>query len=69
MIAVVSTVHVPSLLSRLKSPAPSDLSRKRKLKTNPLKGMKHGEGAVTAESSVHPTAQELVSFPMKTFLW
>ena len=41
-----STVSVPSLLSRLKSPAPSDLS----LKTNPPKGMKHGKRVMPAES-------------------
>ena len=57
-----STVSVLSLLSRLKSPTPSDLS----LKTNPPKGMKHGKGVVTAEPSIHPTNHK--SFPMKTFL-
>ena len=52
-----SSVHVPSLLSRLKSSAPSDQSRKRKLKTNPPKDMKHGKGAVTAEPFIHPTTR------------
>ena len=52
-----SAVDVPSLLSRLRCPAPSDLSRKRKLKSNPPKGVKHGKGAVTVQHSIHPTTR------------
>lgn len=50
-------VDVPSLLSKLRSPAPSDLSRKRKLNTNPPKGLKRGKGAVAAEPSVPPSTR------------
>lgn len=52
-----SAVDVPSLLSRLRCPAPSDLSRKRNLKTNPPKGVKRGKGAVTVQPSIHPTTR------------
>ena len=41
-------VDVPSLLDRLKSPAPSELSRKRKTRRNPAKE-KRSKGAVAAE--------------------
>ena len=46
---------VSSLLDRLKSPTVSDLSRKRKVQTNPPRGTKRGKGAVAAEPSVSPS--------------
>ena len=42
-------VDVPNLLSRLKCPAPSNLSKKRKLNSNPPKGLKSGKGSVTID--------------------
>ena len=42
---------VSSLINRLKRPTVSDLSRKRKVQTNPPRGTKRGKGAVAAEPS------------------
>ncbi len=45
-----STIEIPSLLDKLKSPALSDLARKRKMKCNrPPKGLKRCKGAVASE--------------------
>ena len=46
---------VSSLINRLKRPTVSDLSRKRKVQTNPPRGTKRGKGAVAAEPSVSPS--------------
>ncbi len=51
------TVDVPNLLSRLKCPASSDLSRKRKLKSNPPKGLRSGKGSVAVEPSIPPSTR------------
>ena len=51
------TVDVPNLLSRLKCPASSDLSRKRKLKSNPPKGLWSGKGSVAVEPSIPPSTR------------
>ena len=48
----VVNVDVPSLLSWLRCPTSSELARKRKVKSNPPKGVKHGKGAVSVEPSV-----------------
>ena len=45
-----------SLLSRLKSPTLADLARKRKVRTNPPKGIKKGQDAVAAD----PRSKECV---------
>ena len=45
-------VPVATLLDRLKSPRESDLARKRKIKTNPFKGVKRGKGATSSEPKV-----------------
>ena len=39
-----------SLLSKLQSPPPSELARKRKVRKNPPKGVKQGKGSVIANS-------------------
>lgn len=48
---------VTSLLSKLRAPLPSDLARKRKIRSNnPPKGAKRGKGAVVADpKSIKPT--------------
>ena len=50
-------LDVHNLLSRLKCPAPSDLSRKRKLNSNPPKGLKSSKGSVAAEPSIPPSTR------------
>ena len=49
-----SDTPVSSLLSRLGRPTALDLACKRNLQTNPPKGLKHGNGVVSAEPSVSP---------------
>ena len=46
-----ASTEVPSILSRLRSPTPSDLSRKRKISSNPPKRMKKGIGSASSEPS------------------
>lgn len=53
---------VNSILDCLKCPTSSDLSRKRKLQTNPPKGRKRGKGEVAAEPSVSPS-ERVREFP------
>ena len=54
---------VVSLLSRLKPPRPSDLTRKRKTAYNPPKGKKKTKGSTTAEpKSINPQ-QRVRHFP------
>ena len=43
-----SSSGVNSLLSKLRTPLPSDLARKRRVRTNPPTGVKRGKGAVAA---------------------
>ena len=58
----VANVDVPSLLSRLRCPTPSELARKRKVKSNPPKGVKCGKSAVSVEPSVPPSTR-IKEFP------
>ena len=44
-----STSTASSLLARLRSPRPSDLARKRQVKSNPPRGARKGKGTVTAD--------------------
>ena len=44
-----SSIKVASILNRLRSPIPSELSRKRKVASNPPKGSKKGKGNVSCE--------------------
>ena len=58
------TVEVVSLLSRLKSPTPSDLSRKRKTATNPpLRGKRRSRGSTSAEPKSIQPHQRVQQFP------
>ena len=52
-----------SLLSRLKSPTLADLARKRKVKTNPPKGIKKGKGVVAADPKNVFAADRVKSYP------
>ena len=52
-----------SLLSRLNSPTLADLARKRKVRTNPPKGIKKGKGAVAADPKNVSAADRVNSFP------
>ena len=48
--STIADKQIPSLLDKLKSPALSDLARKRKLKCDrPPKGLKRCKGAVASE--------------------
>ena len=58
-----SSAGRPSILDRLKSPTPSDLSRSRRIKTNPPKGVKRGKGRVTAEPSSVSASDRIREFP------
>lgn len=44
-----SSTEVASIVSRLRRPTPSDLSRKRKVSSNPPKETKKGKGNVSSE--------------------
>ena len=55
--AVLLLLFPWSLLSKLKCPAPSDLSRKRKVKSNPPKGLKRGKGMIATEPSIPPSTR------------
>ena len=55
------------LLESLKTPAASDLARKRKIATNPPKNLKRSKGAVAAEPvKIHPPRSD--NFPINIFL-
>jgi hypothetical protein len=59
-----SDKQIPSLLDKLKSPALSDLSRKRKLKCNrPPKGLKRCKGAVASEPVNISLSTRIREFP------
>ena len=49
-VSVATSVSVPSLLDRLKCPTSSNLSRKRKIRTNPPKGKKRSKGGLQSPS-------------------
>ncbi len=61
------TVDVHSLLSKLKCPTPSNLSRKRKIKSNSPKGLKRSKGTVAMEP-LFLLPPELKNFPMNIYL-
>ena len=56
-------VMAVSLLSRLKSPTPADLARKRKVRTNPPTGSKKGKGASAADPKNVSAAERVKSYP------
>ena len=58
-----SSTEVASFLSKLRSPAPSDLSRKRKLSSNPPKGMKKEKGSASSEPSNVSISDRVREFP------
>ncbi len=62
------TVSVPNLLARLKCPKSSDLSRKRKVQSNPPKNKKQCKGAVVDEPKSVAPSQRVKEFP-STLIW
>ena len=56
-------VQVVSLLDKLKSPAPSELSRKRKLVRNPPSGKKRASGSSAVNAPKVPPANRVKEFP------
>ena len=53
-----TSVGIPSLLDKLRSPTVADLARKRKIKTNPPIGHKRCKGAVVSEPhSISPSTR------------
>ena len=58
-----SSTEVASFLSKLRSPAPSDLSRKRKISSNPPKEMKKGKGSASSEPSNVSISDRVREFP------
>ena len=58
-----SSTEVASILSKLRSPAPSDLSRKGKISSNPPKGMKKGKGRASSEPSNVSPSDRVRGFP------
>ena len=64
MVGPNEVIDLPvSLLSRLKSPTLADLARKRKVRTNPPKGIKKGKGAVAADPKSVYAADRVKSYP------
>ena len=58
-----SSTEVASILSRHRSPPPTDLSRKRKISSNPPKGTKKGKGNVSGEPSNVSISDRVREFP------
>lgn len=58
-----SSSEVNSLLSRLRAPLPSDLSRKRKVRSNPPSGVKRGRGTVASDPKSVTPADRVRSYP------
>ena len=58
-----SCTEVASILSKLRSLAPSDLSRKGNISSNPPKGMKKGKGGASSEPSNVSTLDRVRGFP------
>ena len=58
-----SSTKIASILNRLRSPTPSDLSRKRKVASNPPKGAKKGKGNVSSEPLNVSIADRVREFP------
>lgn len=60
-----SDTTVVSLLSKLRSPPPSDLARKRKVRQNPPppKGVKRGKGTVLADPKNVKPADRVLTYP------
>ena len=64
--ALVSTP--PSILDRLRSPTPSDLARKRKIRQNlPPKGVKRGKGRGFADPKGVVPADRVRNYPEESF--
>jgi hypothetical protein len=62
--STIADKQIPSLLDKLKSPALSDLARKRKLKCNrPPKGLKRCKGAVASEPVKISLSTRIREFP------
>ncbi len=59
---VTPSVSVHNLLDRLKCPKSSDLSRKRKIRSNPPKGKKRSKGAVATEPKSVAPSQRVKEF-------
>ena len=58
-----SSTEVATILNKLRCPAPSDLSRKRKISSNPPKGMKKGKGSASSEPSNVSISDRVREFP------
>ena len=57
-----------SLLQRLRSPLPSELARKRAVKTNPPSGVKRGKGRCTATPRTVSVDDRLKAYPGENFV-
>ena len=62
-----SDTSVPSLLSRLKAPKPSDLARKRRTDTNPPVGKKRGRGSETYDPKTVSALERVKAYPLEPF--
>ena len=56
-----------SLLARLRSPRPSDLARKRQVKSNPPRGGRKGKGAVAGDPRSVSPSDRVKAFPGEHF--
>ena len=59
---------VISLLDRLRSPTPADLSRKRHLRQNPPKGVKTGKGKEKGDPKHISACERVKSYPSEEFV-
>ena len=57
-----------SLLQRLRSPLPSELARKRAIKTNPPVGAKRGKGRCSATPKTVSVGDRLKAYPEENFV-
>ena len=62
-----SDTSVPSLLSHLKAPKPSDLARKRRTDTNPPLGKKRGRGSETYDPKTVSALERVKAYPSEPF--
>ena len=63
-----STSTASSLLDRLRSPQPSDLARKRHVKSNPPRGSWKGKGKVTADPKSVSPSDRVKAYPGENFI-
>ena len=63
-----STSTASSLLDRLRSPQPSDLARKRHVKSNPPRGGRKGKGKVTADPKSVSPSDRVKAYPRENFI-